>query len=97
MIGGAGASDRAGVRGGAPVQIGAIAMEVDLQMVGDAVLARMRGEYREMPGLKLTAGQARRLWGLDAPICDALLEELVETGFLRRARDGSFSRADPRP
>ncbi len=72
-------------------------MEVDPALVDDALLVRMRGEFHEMPGLKLTAHQARRLWGLDAPICDALLAELVETGFLRRARDGSFARADARP
>jgi len=72
-------------------------MEVDMQLVGDAVLARMRGEYCEMPGLKLTAPQARRLWGLDAPVCDTLLHDLVEVGFLRRCADGSFVRADARP
>ena len=72
-------------------------MEVDMQLIGDALLTRMRGEYREMPGLKLTARQARRLWGLDAPVCDTLLHELVEMGFLRRSPDGSFVRADPRP
>jgi len=69
-------------------------MEVDMQSVGDVVLPRMRGEFQEMPGLKLTARQARRLWGLDAPICDTLLHELVETGFLRLNADGSFVRAD---
>ena len=26
----------------------------------------MQGEFLEMPGLRLTAAQARRLWGLDA-------------------------------
>ena len=72
-------------------------MEVDLQSIAGAVLARMRGEFCEMPGLKLTARQARRLWGLDAPVCDTLLHELVETGFLRRCADGSFVRADARP
>jgi hypothetical protein len=69
-------------------------MEVDMEFVGDAVLTRMRGEFREMPGLKLTAPQARRLWGLDAPVCDSLLHELVDMGFLRRNADGSFVRAD---
>jgi len=72
-------------------------MEVDLAMVEEALLARMCGEFREMPGLKLTAPQARRLWGLDAPICDALLDELVQAGFLRRTTDGFFIRAEVRP
>ena len=29
------------------------------------LLGRIRGEYLEMPGLKLTLAQAQRLWGLD--------------------------------
>ena len=29
------------------------------------VLQRIRAEFREMPGLKLTAAQATRLWHLD--------------------------------
>lgn len=72
-------------------------MEVDLATVEEALLARMRGEFSEMPGLKLTARQARRLWGLDAPVCDTLLGELVQAGFLRRTSDGSFIRAEVRP
>ncbi len=35
------------------------------------LLQRVRAEYLEMPGLKLTAPQARRLWGLDCATCDA--------------------------
>jgi len=56
-------------------------------------LARIRGEFLEMPGLRLTPGQARRLWGLDAPACDAALATLVRTGFLRIGRDGAYRRA----
>ena len=32
-----------------------------------ATLHRIRGEFREMPGLKLTIAQAARLWQLDPP------------------------------
>src|SRR5256885_1886520 len=32
--------------------------------------ARVRGEYREMPGLHLTCAQACRLWQLDAIECE---------------------------
>jgi hypothetical protein len=61
----------------------------------DAVLlTRIRAEFREMPGLRLTPPQARRLWGLDAPVCDTILSCLMEDGFLRRTLDGSFVRAD---
>jgi hypothetical protein len=54
---------------------------------------RIRGEFREMPGLKLTLAQAGRLWSLDADTCRRVLLELVETGFLSEAPDGAFSRA----
>lgn len=58
------------------------------------VLRRVRGEYIEMPGLRLTTAQAQRLWGLDRAVCDALLAALVEAKFLFRTRDGAFIRAD---
>jgi hypothetical protein len=32
--------------------------------ISDA-LRRVKGEYLEMPGLRLTPAQAQRLWGLD--------------------------------
>ena len=44
----------------------------------------MRAEYLEMPGLALSRPQARRLWGLDHATCDRLLDEMVETRFLRK-------------
>ncbi len=60
----------------------------------DDVLRRVRGEYKEMPGLRLTTAQAQRLWGLDRAACDALLGALVEAKFLFRTRDGAFMRLD---
>jgi hypothetical protein len=58
----------------------------------DTLLARIRGEYLEMPGLRLSPAQASRLWGLDAARCEALLTALVDLGFLRRMPDGTFAR-----
>jgi len=58
----------------------------------DDALKRVKGEYLEMPGLRLTPAQAQRLWGLDREACDALLGALVDTKFLFRTRDGSFMR-----
>jgi hypothetical protein len=60
----------------------------------DDVLRRVKGEFLEMPGLRLTEPQARRLWGLDAASCGALLRALVETKFLFRTRDGAFMRVE---
>jgi hypothetical protein len=60
----------------------------------EEILRRVQGEYLEMPGLRLTEPQARRLWGLDAASCDALLGALVDAKFLFRTRDGAFMRID---
>jgi len=58
------------------------------------VVRRVRGEYLEMPGLRLTKKQARRLWRLDERACDAVLDALVDARFLARTRDGAFVRHD---
>jgi hypothetical protein len=60
----------------------------------ELVLRRVRGEYNEMPGLRLTPAQAQRLWGLDREACTALLGALVEAKFLARTRDGAFVRSE---
>ena len=55
----------------------------------DALVRRVRGEYREMPGLSLTVLQAARLWGLDSRTCAALLTTLTTMsgfGFLAISR-----------
>ena len=61
---------------------------------GEELLRRVRGEFVEMPGLRLTEPQARRLWGLDQAACSTLLETLVEARFLFRTREGAFMRTD---
>jgi hypothetical protein len=61
--------------------------------VPDEALRRIRGEYLEMPGLRLTTAQAQRLWNLDRRTCEELLGSLVDTRFLAKTRDGSFVRA----
>jgi hypothetical protein len=68
-------------------------MSAQQQMHEDA-LRRVRGEYTEMPGLRLTPAQAQRLWGLDRAACDALLGALVDAKFLFQTRDGAFMRFD---
>ena len=50
----------------------------------------IRAEYRRMPGLSLKKLQMQRLWGLDAVVCDALLDALVAARVLRRQIDGSY-------
>ena len=57
------------------------------------LLARIRGEFREMPGLSLTIDQACRLLGCDAVTCRQIIETLVAEGQLRWSRDGRVIRA----
>jgi len=59
---------------------------------GEEWLRRAKSEFVEMPGLRLTEPQARRLWGLDQASCSRLLDTLVETRFLCRTRGGMFLR-----
>lgn len=54
----------------------------------------VRAEFQEMPGLQLTRPQVQRLWGVDAPTCDALLTELVSSRFLRLTHTGAYARLD---
>lgn len=56
----------------------------------DALLTRARGEYREMPGMRLTIGQAMRLWDLDRPTCQSLLNSLVDARFLEIDPHGRY-------
>jgi hypothetical protein len=51
------------------------------------VFARIHGEFREMPGLKLTLPQASRLFHLDLARCELALKALVELGALYRHGD----------
>ena len=60
----------------------------------DEVIRRVQGEFIEMPGLRLTEPQARRLWDLDAASCSDLLLSLVDSKFLFRTRDGAFMRVE---
>jgi hypothetical protein len=56
----------------------------------ESLVARIRGEYREMPGLRLTFAQACRLWDVDAATCAILLERLVREGFLYQTATGAY-------
>lgn len=58
------------------------------------LLVRIRGEFLEMPGLRVTSPQAQRLWGLDSVACAAILACLVDEGFLRCTPNGAFARRD---
>jgi hypothetical protein len=56
----------------------------------ESLVARVRGEYFEMPGLRVTLEQACRLWQVDVSTCEMLLEYLVRAGFLRKTASGFY-------
>jgi len=58
----------------------------------DDLLVRIRAEYTEMPGLRVTEEQAQRLWGLDAATCRQALDCLIEVRFLTQTAYGQYSR-----
>jgi hypothetical protein len=58
----------------------------------ERLVRRLKSEFLEMPGLKLTEAQARRLWALDEASCSYVLDNLVKSNFLFKTRDGAFIR-----
>jgi hypothetical protein len=73
--------------------------------VDQRLLQRLRAEYLEMPGMTLRFEQVQRLCGIQAPMCKALLDALVNVQFLQLNSDGTYvlftggadSRPRPRP
>jgi len=57
------------------------------------LLQMIRGEFLEIPGLRLTRNQVQDLWGLDAEARDTILDTLTAAGFLKETGDGAFIRA----
>jgi hypothetical protein len=57
-----------------------------------SLVERIRGEFLEMPGLRLTVQQASRLWGLDPVCCRTVIDFLIETEFLRWTSGGRIAR-----
>jgi hypothetical protein len=44
----------------------------------DQLSARVRAEFREMPGLRLTKPQLQRLCGLEPKVCSQVVDALME-------------------
>lgn len=62
----------------------------------DHWLQLIRGEFQEVPDLRVTLEQAAVLWNLEPRDLEVLLETFVDVGFLRRSPDGSYFRPQPR-
>jgi hypothetical protein len=58
---------------------------------------RLRAEYQEMPGLRLTPGQIQRLCGVEGTVCKAALDRLTEEKFLSVTENGAYGRASTGP
>jgi hypothetical protein len=56
------------------------------------VTERIRAEFTEMPGMRLSATQVQRLCGVDEIACRSLLEALVAVQFLSVRSDGTYVR-----
>ena len=56
----------------------------------EALVQRVRGEFGEMPGLRLTFAQACRLWQIDPATCGIVLERLTREGVLLQTRQGHY-------
>ena len=61
-------------------------------MPHEHLLNRIRAEYLEMPGLRLTLAQVQRLCGIERTICQRVLDTLVETRFLYLKADRTYAR-----
>ncbi len=71
-------------------------MRIDNESFGSTyrrAVERIRAEYLEMPGMRLTLPQVQRLSGMDGPICRLALDELVRAKFLCVGSDGAYLRA----
>ncbi len=55
-------------------------------------LERIRAEYVEMPGMRLTSAQVQRLCGIDSAQCSGALAARVRDRFLCTHDDGTYSR-----
>jgi hypothetical protein len=67
----------------------------------DTLLTRIRAEYQEVPGLRLTSAQVQRLCGVEQALCRMALKVLVDEKFLCVKSDGHYARPTdemiPRP
>jgi predicted transcriptional regulator of viral defense system len=62
-----------------------------------ATVARVRGEFEEMPCMRVTAQQAAALLGLQPPVSTWVLDRLEGEGFLSRTDQGEYMRRTGRP
>lgn len=62
------------------------------ETLSTALIERIKSEYMEMPGLRLTTTQAARLWNLSVRTSERVMAALVERRFLIRDSRGAYRR-----
>jgi hypothetical protein len=58
---------------------------------------RIRAEYREMPGMRLTPERVQRLCGVELAVCRHVFADLARAAFVSARSDGSYCRAGAAP
>jgi len=66
-------------------------------MLWHAALTRVRAEFEEMPCLRVTLPDARRLFGLPDETAAWVLRQLTSEGFLDRTERGEYIRRAAHP
>lgn len=61
------------------------------------MVSRVRGEFDEMPCLRVTSDQARVLFGLSPRTSDWILSRLTQEGFLVQTPEGQYARRSTAP
>ena len=79
-------------KGGAGAAAAMARPENDNEMTRLAL--RVRAEYGEMPGLRLTVRQAARLFSLPPDVARSVLDELRQAAVLTCSSEGAYSLRD---
>jgi hypothetical protein len=67
--------------------------ECSMRTTPEALREGIRGEYLEMPGLRVTLAEMQRLSGLERALCQLVLSALVEEKFLCVTPAGAYARS----
>lgn len=57
------------------------------------IVDAIRGEFNEMPGMRLTHDQFCRLWHLERREAERVIRSLIASGFLRRDENNRYGRS----
>jgi hypothetical protein len=67
-------------------------MDRSLRHATNQIVDAIRGEFNEMPGMRLTPDQFCRLWSLEREDAERIISSLTASGFLRRHDDNRYGR-----